>query len=162
MNKPAIVLILGAVFSATSAYGAGVSSLNAASIYGYGKPHALYVQKMPLLAFADTSSARQWVTDDAACASARHAARRGMEDVFPDLLAASESTQLPSASFHGSLGERLSVATGLRRSVERWKQYPARPRPGCAGWNFIYKLPCAKFQKALFANCECRKALEAL
>jgi alkaline phosphatase len=34
--------------------GAGVSSLNAASIYGYGKPQSLYVQKMPHLAIADT------------------------------------------------------------------------------------------------------------
>jgi alkaline phosphatase len=50
--------------------GAGISSLNAASIYGYGKPQALYLQQMPHLALADTSSAKEWVTDGAACASA--------------------------------------------------------------------------------------------
>jgi alkaline phosphatase len=50
--------------------GAGVSSLNAASIYGYGKPQALYMNTMPHLALADTSSAKEWVTDGAACASA--------------------------------------------------------------------------------------------
>ncbi len=61
--------------------GAGVSSLNAASIYGYGKPQALYIQKMPNLALADTSSAREWVTDAAACASAwatGHKTRNGV------------------------------------------------------------------------------------
>jgi len=68
MNKPALVLFLGAVLSAPPAFGqakniilfigdgAGISSLNAASIYGYGKPQSLFVQKMPNLALADTSS----------------------------------------------------------------------------------------------------------
>jgi len=46
--------------------GAGISSLNAASIYGYGKARALYIQKMPNLALADTSTAKEWVTDGAA------------------------------------------------------------------------------------------------
>lgn len=50
--------------------GAGVSSLNAASIFGYGKPQSLYIQSMPHLALADTSTAKEWVTDGAACASA--------------------------------------------------------------------------------------------
>src|SRR5215467_4812782 len=50
--------------------GVGVSSLNAASIYGYGRPQALYLQKMPNLALADSSSAREWVTDAAAAATA--------------------------------------------------------------------------------------------
>ena len=50
--------------------GVGVSSLNAASIYGYGRAQALYLQKMPNLALADSSSAREWVTDAAAAATA--------------------------------------------------------------------------------------------
>src|SRR5580700_7921770 len=50
--------------------GVGVSSLNAASIYGYQKAQALYVQKMPNLGLADTSTAKQWVTDAAAGATA--------------------------------------------------------------------------------------------
>src|SRR5271165_6862501 len=50
--------------------GAGVSSLNAASIYGYGKPQALYLQRMPHLALADTSTAKEWVSDAAASATA--------------------------------------------------------------------------------------------
>jgi alkaline phosphatase len=43
--------------------GAGVSSLNAASLYGYGRAQALYLQRMPNLALADSSTAREWVTD---------------------------------------------------------------------------------------------------
>lgn len=50
--------------------GAGVSSLNAASMYGFQRPEALYVQSMPNLALADTSTAREWVTDAAAAATA--------------------------------------------------------------------------------------------
>jgi alkaline phosphatase/outer membrane protein assembly factor BamB len=50
--------------------GVGVSSLNAASIYGYGRAQALYLQRMPRLALADSSSAKEWVTDGAAAATA--------------------------------------------------------------------------------------------
>ena len=50
--------------------GAGVSSLNAASIYGYSRPQALYLQRMPGMALADSSTAREWVTDAAAAATA--------------------------------------------------------------------------------------------
>jgi len=67
--------------------GAGISSLNAASIYGYGKPRSLYIQKMPNLALADTSTAKEWVTDAAACASAWatvHKGKNGVESMSPD------------------------------------------------------------------------------
>ncbi|MBO0858675.1 MAG: alkaline phosphatase [Chloracidobacterium sp.] len=50
--------------------GLGVSSLNAASIYGYGKALGLYVQQMPRLALADTSTTHEWVTDAAASVTA--------------------------------------------------------------------------------------------
>jgi alkaline phosphatase len=50
--------------------GTGVSSLNAASIYGYDKPQSLYIQSFPGIALADTSTATQWVTDGGAGATA--------------------------------------------------------------------------------------------
>jgi alkaline phosphatase len=50
--------------------GVGVSSLNAASIYGYNKPQSLYIQSFPGVALADTSTATQWVTDGGAGATA--------------------------------------------------------------------------------------------
>ena len=50
--------------------GVGVSSLNAASIYGYGKAKGLYVQQMPRRALSDTSTTHEWVTDAAASITA--------------------------------------------------------------------------------------------
>lgn len=61
--------------------GAGVSSLNAASIYSYGRPQALYMQRMPHLALADTSTAKEWVTDAAAAATAWATGRKGRNGV---------------------------------------------------------------------------------
>ena len=46
--------------------GTGTSTLNAASIYAYGKPRALYIQNMPNMGLSETSSADSWVTDSAA------------------------------------------------------------------------------------------------
>lgn len=40
--------------------GTGLSSLNAASIYGYNKPQSLFIQSLPGLALSDTSTATQW------------------------------------------------------------------------------------------------------
>jgi alkaline phosphatase len=99
MKNRIVILLAATAFATIPAYsqaknvilfigdGAGISSLNAASIYGYGKPQALYVQKMPHLALADTSSAREWVTDAAACASAwatGHKGRNGVMSMSPD------------------------------------------------------------------------------
>jgi alkaline phosphatase len=93
MKQAAVALLIAGALSANPAFGqaknvilfvgdgAGISSLNAASIYGYGKPRALYLQKMPNLALADTSTALEWVTDGAACASAwatGHKTRNGV------------------------------------------------------------------------------------
>jgi alkaline phosphatase len=50
--------------------GTGLSSLNAASIYGYNKPQALFIQSLPGIALSDTSTATQWVTDGGAGATA--------------------------------------------------------------------------------------------
>src|ERR1019366_5428534 len=50
--------------------GTGVSSLNAASIYGYNKPQSLFIQSFPGVALSDTSTATQWVTDGGAGATA--------------------------------------------------------------------------------------------
>ncbi len=50
--------------------GAGVSSLSAASIYGYNRPKGLYVQNTPHLSLADTSTASTWIPDGSATATA--------------------------------------------------------------------------------------------
>lgn len=46
--------------------GAGLATVSAASIYGYGEPLSLYVQRMPHTGLSDTSTASQWVSDSAA------------------------------------------------------------------------------------------------
>ena len=99
MKTTSIALLLAGFLGSTPAFsqaknailfigdGAGVSSLNAASIYGYGKARALYLQKMPNLALADTSTAKEWVTDGAACASAwatGHKTRNGVMSMSAD------------------------------------------------------------------------------
>jgi alkaline phosphatase len=99
MNRQLAVLMIATVAGAVPAGaqarniilfvgdGAGISSLNAASIYGYGKPQALYIQKMPHVALAETSTAREWVTDAAASASAwatGHKGRNGVVSMSPD------------------------------------------------------------------------------
>jgi alkaline phosphatase len=44
----------------------GLPTLNAASLYGYDRPQALFIQKMTNIALMDTSAAGNWVTDSAA------------------------------------------------------------------------------------------------
>ncbi len=44
----------------------GISTVNAASLHGYGAPRRLFVQRMPHIALSDTSSASRFVTDSAA------------------------------------------------------------------------------------------------
>ena len=46
--------------------GTGLPTVNAASLYGYGEPQALYVHRMPHTALMETSAASAWVTDSAA------------------------------------------------------------------------------------------------
>src|SRR5579863_3673359 len=73
--------------------GAGVSSLNAAGIYGYGKPQALYLQQMPHLALADTSTAKEWVTDAAAAATAWATGYKGRNGVVSQSPAAEKGVK---------------------------------------------------------------------
>ncbi len=45
---------------------AGLPTVNAASLHGYGDAQKLYVQSWPSIALSDTSTASSWVTDSAA------------------------------------------------------------------------------------------------
>ncbi|HEY2933717.1 MAG TPA: alkaline phosphatase [Acidobacteriota bacterium] len=44
----------------------GIPTLSVASIHGYNEPRRLFIQNMPNIALAETSSASRWVTDSAA------------------------------------------------------------------------------------------------
>jgi alkaline phosphatase len=94
MNNKFLLLLTATAIATIPAYsqaknvilfigdGAGISSLNAASISGYGLPQALYIQKMQHLALADTSTAKEWVTDAAASASAWATGKKGRNGVM--------------------------------------------------------------------------------
>jgi alkaline phosphatase len=99
MNRHLVRFLIAVSISAAPAFpaaknvilfvgdGVGVSSLNAAGIYGYGRPQALYLQKMPHLALVDTSTAKEWVSDAAASATAwaaGHKGRNGVVSQSPD------------------------------------------------------------------------------
>lgn len=56
--------------------GVGISSLNAASIYGHQKSQALYLHRMPSLALAATDSHEHWVTDAGAAGTAMATGRK--------------------------------------------------------------------------------------
>jgi alkaline phosphatase len=45
---------------------AGLPTINAASIHGYGAPRKLFIQRMPQIALSETSTASEFVTDSAA------------------------------------------------------------------------------------------------
>src|SRR5215475_8556593 len=120
MNRPAVILLAACLIAAVPAFsqarnvilfvgdGVGVSSLNAASIYGYGKPQALYLQKMPHVALADTSTAKEWVSDAAASATAWATGHKGRNGVI---------SQSPSAEKGVKDGETLK--TVLEYAEER-------------------------------------------
>jgi alkaline phosphatase len=80
--------------------GVGVSSLNAAGIYGYGKPLALYLQRMPHVGLVDTSTSKEWVSDAAAAATAWSTGYKGRNGVI---------SQSPSAERGVKDGETLKT-----------------------------------------------------
>lgn len=96
MNRIALTLLFSVSIASLPAFaqaknvilfvgdGAGVSSWNAAGIYGYSKPLALYLQRMPHLALVDTSTAKEWVTDAAAGATAWATGRKGRNGVLSE------------------------------------------------------------------------------
>ena len=92
--------------------GVGVSSLNAASILGYGKPQALYLQKMPNVALADTSTAKEWVTDAAASATAwatGHKGRNGVLSMSPDAERGTKDGEIYKTVVENAMEQGLSV-----------------------------------------------------
>lgn len=62
--------------------GMGLSTVNAASIYGYGRPGALFIQNRRYLGWSDTSSANNWVTDSAAGMTAIMTGRKTLNNVI--------------------------------------------------------------------------------
>ena len=94
--------------------GAGLSSLNAASAYRYKEPQALFIQRMPRLAMAETATADEWVTDAAAAATAMATGRKTVNGVV------SQSAQAQKGKRDGEIlktileyAEENELATGV-------------------------------------------------
>jgi alkaline phosphatase len=94
--------------------GMGVTGLNAAGIYAYGRPQALFVQSMPYLALSDTSTAGDWVGDGAAGVSAIATGAKGQRGVI------SESAEAVKGRIDGrplktvlEYAEERGLATGV-------------------------------------------------
>jgi alkaline phosphatase len=98
--------------------GVGISSLNAASILGHKTPQSLYVQHMPHLALADTSSSAQWVTDAGAAATAMATGGKTANRMVP---AFPEHGPPPRQGWSGKTileyAEERGLATGLISDV---------------------------------------------
>lgn len=64
---------------------AGLPTLNAASIHSSGGPTGFYIQHMPNLAFSETSSAADWITDSAAGMTAIVTGRKTTNGILSQL-----------------------------------------------------------------------------
>ena len=93
---------------------AGIPTLNAASIHGYGKPRRLFVQRMPHIALMETSSASEFVTDSAAGMTAIVTGERTHNGVVGQaadaVLAKKDGAPLKTIL---ELAEERGLATGL-------------------------------------------------
>ncbi len=132
MTKFAVRLLLAFTLLAPTAFpqaknvilfigdGAGVSSLNAASIMGYGEPRSLYIQNFPHLALADTSSAKEWVTDGAASASAwatGHKTRNGVVSMSADAVRDQRDGEIYKTVFE--YAQENGLSTGVISNEDR-------------------------------------------
>lgn len=100
--------------------GTGVSSLNAASIYGYNKPQSLFIQSFPGVALSDTSTAMQWVTDGGAGASAiatGHKTNNGVLSESPDAIKDKQDGEIYKNVF--AYAREHGLSTGAVSNDER-------------------------------------------
>jgi alkaline phosphatase len=91
--------------------GAGISSLNAASIHGHQRSQALYLHRMPAMALAATDSTAHWVTDAGAAGTAMATGRKTanrMVSAFRDSAGAADLTARTLLEY----AEELGLSTG--------------------------------------------------
>lgn len=93
---------------------AGIPTLNAASLHGYGEGRQLFVQGMPHIGLSDTASASQFVTDSAAGMTAivtGHRTHNGVIAQGPDAVRGQkDGTPLETIL---ELAERHGLSTGV-------------------------------------------------
>lgn len=102
----------------------GISTLGAASIYAHDKPQSLYIQGMPHVGLAETSSLDAWVTDSAAGMTAIVTGRKtanGMLSMLPSK-APREGAALKTILEYA---EERGLATGIVTNMPVWDATPA-------------------------------------
>lgn len=94
--------------------GVGIPTLNAASLFGYGKPLSLFVQQMPHSGLSDTSAANSWVSDSASGMTAIMTGTKtnnGVVSLGPDTIRREQDGQILKTLLE--LAEEKGLATGV-------------------------------------------------
>lgn len=94
--------------------GVGIPTLNAASLFGYGRPLSLFVQQMPHSGLSDTSAANSWVSDSAAGMTAIMTGTKtnnGVVSLGPDTVRGKRDGQILKTLLE--LAEERGLATGV-------------------------------------------------
>jgi alkaline phosphatase len=102
----------------------GLSTLNAAGIYGHDRPQSLYIQKMDHIALSDTSSLDSWVTDSAAGMTAIVSGQK-TNNYMLSLLPAIEGTEPRPLKTILEYAEERGLATGVITNMPVWDATPA-------------------------------------
>lgn len=103
----------------------GISTLNAAGIYGHNKPQSLFIQGMPHIALSDTSAADSWVTDSAAGMTAIVTGiktNNGMVSQLPPAVKGGEGQSLKTILEYA---EERGLSTGVITNMPVWDATPA-------------------------------------
>ncbi|MEO6004834.1 MAG: alkaline phosphatase [Opitutus sp.] len=102
----------------------GISTLNAAGVYGHGKPQSLFIQHLDHFALSDTSALDAWVTDSAAGMTAivtGHKTNNGMLSVLPT----TDGVGLAPVKTILEYAEEKGLATGVITNMAVWDATPA-------------------------------------
>jgi alkaline phosphatase len=91
--------------------GVGLTSLNAASIHGHKEPQKLFLQSMPNIAWADSSSSSHWVTD-AGAASTAVATGRKTDNRMVSVYRSADGKVEPAAKTLLDYAEERGLSTG--------------------------------------------------
>ncbi|HEX2862832.1 MAG TPA: alkaline phosphatase, partial [Lacunisphaera sp.] len=123
----------------------GVSTLNAASIYGHDRPQSLYIQQMKHVALSDTASLNRWVTDSAAGMTAIVTGRKTNQNMVSVLPAPEPGADLPKLKTILEYAEERGLSTGVVTNMAIWDATPA----ACYAHAFTRKMTGEIFQHLL-------------
>ncbi|MGJ5817909.1 alkaline phosphatase [Paludibaculum fermentans] len=91
----------------------GIPTLHAGSIQAYGKPNALFIQRMPNIGLSDTSAANNWVTDSAAGMTAIVTGQKTNNGVISETVPAQGQTSGAALKTILEYAEQHGLSTGV-------------------------------------------------